>query len=100
MTKVAFKLRGIVHRGVEIDAWGTHCNVSEGRSLAITESRSFVLVPKFSEKGDVICSVDGAKSLYVVRKIEGGTGKLVGDCYVLRAGKQVTTSAAHWFEYV
>lgn len=62
--------------------WAGATGHAEMRSIALTDTGLFALVPRFSEVGDAVCVLKGARSPFVMRPIEQGVVQLVGDCHV------------------
>ncbi|KAM5355058.1 hypothetical protein ACJ41O_001704 [Fusarium nematophilum] len=70
-----------------VDDWAREAGHIEMRSVALTDSGLFALVPRYSKVGDVVCVLKGAKSSFVMRPVDQGVVQLVGDCHVHEASR-------------
>ncbi|CAG8040268.1 unnamed protein product [Penicillium salamii] len=62
--------------------FGKMCSMVLGRRLLWTEREYLGLAPPGAKKGDHVVVLEGSRVPFVLRKVDGGFWKVIGECYV------------------
>ncbi|CAG8947767.1 unnamed protein product [Penicillium salamii] len=62
--------------------FGKMCSMVLGRRLLWTEREYLGLAPPGAKKGDHVVVLEGSRVPFILRKVDGGFWKVIGECYV------------------
>lgn len=58
-------------------------SVSKCRTAIETDSLDVALAPMWTKPGDILCQFIGCTAAVILKPLDGGVYKFIGDCYVL-----------------